>query len=127
MYFALLAPEIVIPPSSVTVFSNSTAEFTCHTRNAHLAYWRLNNTLVADYDTTNLLHNDVVIDTKWTIASGVITTLTIRARLKYHGLVVQCVAVVFGGAVVESENATLMVQGTIIIAADGVTCCQHAY
>ena len=39
--------------------------------------------------------------------------LTIRARTEYHGLVFQCVAGVVGGGQVESENATLMVQGTV--------------
>ena len=39
---------------------------------------------------------------------------TIRARTEYHGLVFQCVAGVSGGGPeVESENATLMVQGTV--------------
>ena len=40
--------------------------------------------------------------------------LTITARTEYHGLVFQCVAGVSGGGPeVESENATLMVQGTV--------------
>ena len=40
--------------------------------------------------------------------------LTIIARTEYHGLVFQCVAGVRrGGPEVESENATLMVQGTV--------------
>ena len=40
--------------------------------------------------------------------------LTITARTEYHGLVFQCVAGVSGGGPeVESENAILIVQGTV--------------
>ena len=48
------------------------------------------------------------------VGSGVTSyKLTITARNEYHGLVFQCVSGVIGGPVVESENATLMVQGTV--------------
>ena len=49
------------------------------------------------------------------VGSGVTSyILTITARTEYHGLVFQCVAGVGGGGPeVESENATLMVQGTV--------------
>ena len=109
-----VALMIVDPPSSVTLFIGNTAEFTCYTRNAHFAYWRLNGTIVGNYDANNLLQDDVNVYLKGSISSGINTTLTIRARIKYHGLVLQCVAGVSGGGpVVESENATLMVQGTV--------------
>ena len=97
----------------MTVFSGSTAEFTCHTKNAHYAVWRLNGTIVGNHVANNSLRNDVDVHQKGTIASGINNTLTIRTNLNYHGLVVQCIAVVLGGSEKESENATLMVQGTV--------------
>ena len=107
-----LVPEIVVAPSSVTVFSGNTAEFTCHTRNVHYATWTVNGKIVGEHEETNLRHNDVAFYMNGTIESGVNTTLTIKTRTKYHGLVIQCVAELLS-AVVESENVTLMVQGTV--------------
>ena len=104
-----VAPEIIIPPSSETVYSGDTKEFTCHTRNANYAEWKLNGT------TSLISSNDVTVSSDGAIATGFNTTLTIKARLEYHGLVIECVAVmVDGGTVVRmSKNATLMVQGTV--------------
>ena len=109
-----LAPQIVVPPSSVTVFNGSTAEFTCQTRNAHYAFWMLNGMMLGDYDPTLPPLVDVGTGQD-SIEIGVASyKLTIRARTEYHGLVFQCVAGVgAGGPEVESENATLMVQGTV--------------
>ena len=108
-----LVPEFVVPPSSVTEFSGNTAEFTCQTRNEHYAIWRLNGKFLKDYN-ENLPHRmDIEID-KNGVGNGVTSyILTIRARTEYHRLF-QCVAGVGGGGPeVESENATLMVQGTV--------------
>ena len=109
---ALLVPEIVVPLSSVTVFSGNTAEFTCQTRNAHYAFWRLNGIALNDYNDTLFIDVDTDLER---VGSGVTShKLTIRARTEYHGLVFQCVAGVGGGGPkTESENATLMVQGTV--------------
>ena len=106
-----LAPEIIIPPSSETVYSGDTAEFTCHARNAHSIVWRLNGMIVSDYNAINPLHKAVGVYSNGT--SGINATLTIKARLESHGLVIHCEVVRFeGGTVADSENATLMVQGT---------------
>ena len=66
------------------------------------------------YDATLPPRVDVDTDDE-SVGSGVTSyKLTIRTRTEYHGLVFQCVAGVFGGGpVAESENATLMVQGTV--------------
>ena len=47
-----LSPEFVVSPSSVTVFNGSTAEFTCQTRTAHYAIWRLNGKIFDFYNDT---------------------------------------------------------------------------
>ena len=108
-----LAPEIVVPPSSVTVFSGNTAEFTCQTRNADYTIWILNGIILTNYDATLSLRMDVDNDQESVESDITSYILTIRARTEYHGLVFQCVAGIIGGPVVESENATLMVQGTV--------------
>ena len=41
----------------------------------------------------------------------VLQTLTIPARAQYNGTRVQCLSVIFGGPLVESDNATLTIQG----------------
>ena len=109
-----LAPEIIIPPSSETVYSDNTKEFTCHTRNADYVQWKLNGT-IAGANTSPVRSNDVSVSSDGAIASGSITTLTIKARLEYHGLVIECVAVMVDVDIVMrmSKNATLMVQGTV--------------
>ena len=109
-----LAPEFVVPPSSVTVFSGNTAVFTCQTRNDHYAFWRLNGMILNDYNVN--LPPLMDVDTyQERVRKGVTShILTITTRTEYHGLVFQCVVGVSGGGPeVESENATLMVQGTV--------------
>ena len=65
------------------------------------------------YDATLPPRVDVDTDEE-SVGSGITSyKLTIRARTEYHGLVFQCVAGVVDGSKVESENATLMVQGTV--------------
>ena len=97
----------------MTVFSGSTAEFTCQTRSDHYAFWRLNGKILSDYNDTLPPLMDVSTGQE-RVGSGVASyKLTITARTEYHGLVFQCVSGVIGGPVVESENATLMVQGTV--------------
>ena len=70
--------------------------------------------ILQDYNYTLPPFIDVDTDQEG-IGSGVNSyILTIRARTEYHGLVFQCVAGVSGGGPeVESEPATLMVQGTV--------------
>ena len=114
MLVIIVAPEIVAPPSSVTVYSGNTAEFTCHTRNNHYVYWKLNGKILNRYNGTLPPRIDVDTNQETFTSDQTNYILTIRARPKYHGLVFQCVAGVGGGGPeVESKNATLMVQGTV--------------
>ena len=90
------------------MFGKSTAEFTCGTRNAPSFAWRVNGTFLSQLDPS--LRADLDPDQE-TVGDIDQHTLTIPARAKYNGTVVQCVAGVFGGAFRESGNATLMIQG----------------
>ena len=40
-----------------------------------------------------------------------VQNLTIPARAQYNGTRVQCLSVIIGGPIVESDNATLTIQG----------------
>ena len=69
--------------------------------------------ILNDYNYTLPPFIDVDTDQEG-VGSGVTSyILTIRARTEYHGLVFQCVAGVEDGSEMESETATLMVQGTV--------------
>ena len=69
--------------------------------------------ILSDYNVNLPPLIDVDTDQE-SVGNGVTSyILTITARTEYHGLVFQCVAGVVDGPKVESENATLMVQGTV--------------
>ena len=100
------SPEIVTPPESVVVFTDSGAEFVCEARNAPAFTWRVNGTFLGQLDPS--LRADLDTDQE-TVGDNELYTLTIPARAEYNGTVVQCV--VFGGEFRESGNATLTIQG----------------
>ena len=102
------SPEIVTPPESVVVFTDSEEEFTCETRNAPFVAWQVNGTFLSQLDPS--LHADLV-NAQQTVGDIDRHTLTILARAEYNGTVVQCVAAVPGGEFRESGSATLMIQG----------------
>ena len=102
-------PEILHAPNSTTVFLNQSAVFTCET-NGGITSWRLNGTQreILPLD----IRSDLVVPEERTTPEGTtVHTLTILARAQYNGTRVQCVSGLFGGPVVESDNATLTIQG----------------
>ena len=101
-------PEIVNPPESVVVFTNSEAEFRCETRNAPSFAWRVNGTFLYQLDPS--LQADLDTDQE-TVGDSGLYTLSVKARAEYNGTVIQCVVSVPGGSSNESRNATLVVQG----------------
>ena len=54
---------------------------------------------------------DLVVSEIITPEGTTVETLTIPARAQYNGTRVQCVSVIFGVSFVESDNATLTIQG----------------
>lgn len=97
MYF-LFHPEILNPPESMVVFAGSKADFTCQTRGADIISWRVNGTSA--------------LDLLFPIHTGrQVSNITIPALTQYNNTVVNCVAGVPGIAPIESENATLLIQG----------------
>ena len=108
---------IVVHPSSVTVFSGSPAVLTCQTKNinAHYIFWKLNG-LILDMNNHFLPPNTTINwSREYDVHGDTGSILTIVPTIVSHVLVFQCVAGVETGAVVESENATLMVQGTVFL------------
>ena len=90
------------------MFTDSTAEFTCGSRNAPSFAWRVNGTFLSQLDPS--LRADLDTDQE-TVGDIDRHTVTITARAEYNGTVVQGVASVPGGEFRESRNATLMNQG----------------
>ncbi|CAI8024255.1 hypothetical protein GBAR_LOCUS14103, partial [Geodia barretti] len=110
------AQEILHAPESTTVFLNQLAVFTCETRGG-ITSWRLNGTqreiLLLD------IRSDLVISEKSTTSEGTaVHNLTILARAQYNGTRVQCLSVIIGGPLVESDNVTLTIQGPLSAVGD---------
>ena len=83
--------------------------FTCVTRGALFAYWRVNGTAYGFLPFE--LRNDLDTDQE-SVGDIEVYTLTIPGRAEYNETVVQCVAIRdVGGGFIESANVTLKVQG----------------
>jgi hypothetical protein len=101
------AQEILHAPESTAVFLNQSAVFTCETRGG-ITSWRINGTQ------REILLRDLVVSEESTTPEGTaVETLTIQARPQYNGTRVQCVTGLFGVSFVESDNATLTIQGPL--------------
>ena len=57
------------------------------------------------------IRSDLVVSETTTPEGTTVHTLTIPARPQYNGTRVQCLSGLFGGPFVESDNATLTIQG----------------
>ncbi|CAI8005721.1 hypothetical protein GBAR_LOCUS4371, partial [Geodia barretti] len=105
-----VAQEILHAPESTTVFLNQSAVFTCETRGG-ITSWSVNGTqreiLLPD------IRSDLVVSESTTPEGTAVHTLTISARAQYNGTRVQCLSGIFGGPLVESDNATLTIQGPL--------------
>ena len=107
-FFCLSSPEILHAPESTTVFLNQSAVFTCETGGG-TTLWRINGTQRETFLPD--IRIDLVVSEITTPEGHSVQTLTIPARPQYNGTVVQCLSVIFGGPFVESDNATLTIQG----------------
>ena len=102
------SPEILRSPENTTVFLDRSAVVTCETRGGG-TLWRFNGTQREAFPPDIL--RDLVISDITTPEGVFVTNLTIPARAQYNGTIVQCQSGLFGGSVVESDNATLTIQG----------------
>ena len=99
---------ILSHPDDRTVFLDDSAFFSCLTRDSPATHWRLNET---DYDDLpSQMQDDLVISTIPATLS-VLIELSIPARAEYNGTRVQCVAESDDGDSVDSDTATLRIQG----------------
>ncbi|CAI8038995.1 hypothetical protein GBAR_LOCUS21703, partial [Geodia barretti] len=102
--------EILQGPNSTTVFLKQSAVFTCET-DGGLAGWRLNGTILENLPPE--IHNDLVVLTLNTAQGSRVENLTIPAKAKYNGTVVQCLVVALSHPALLSGNATLIIQGPL--------------
>ncbi|CAI8045438.1 hypothetical protein GBAR_LOCUS25133 [Geodia barretti] len=108
------AQEILHAPESTTVFLNQSAVFTCEARGGK-TLWRINGT---QRELLLPVLFDLVVSEITTPEGVLVTNLTIPARAQYNGTIVQCLSGVFGGPFVESDNATLAIQGPLSAVGD---------
>ena len=110
----ILVVELRIPPSNVTAFLNSRAEFKCAAKNAKYVQWKLNGKLLVHYNAARTPRIDVNITESRNAYGIIIAKLTIKVKSNYHGLKLQCIARDLGGGFeVHSKSVTLTVQGTV--------------
>ena len=104
----MLVSEILIAPESRVFFMDQSAVFTCETVGGILA-WIVNGTQREVHPAE--IRRDLVVSEIITDDGTTLETLTIPARAEYNGTRVQCFVGIFGGSTVQSENATLRIQG----------------
>ena len=104
----LSTPEILHAPESSTVFLNKPAVFTCETRGG-TTLWRVNGTQRETFSPD--IRSDLVVSEITNPEGTTVETLTIPARAQYNGTKVQCLSVIIDVSRVESDNATLTIQG----------------
>ena len=104
----MFVSEILVAPESRVVFLDQSAVFTCETVGGTLV-WVVNGTqreVHSDDIRGDLVVSETIIDGGTTLE-----TLTIPARAEYNGTRVQCFVGIFGGSTVQSETATMRIQG----------------
>ena len=101
------SPEIVNPPESIVVFTDSEAGFTCETSNARYFSWIVNGTYFSDLRSTVLADMNIG---QTDVEDNVLYMLNITSRAVYNRTVVQC-DILRQKQYRVSENATLMIQG----------------
>ena len=105
-------------PTDRTVFLGDDAFFSCLTRGSSSSHWRLNGT---DYnDLSSEVLDDLVIDSASTALSELLDLL-LPARAEYNETRVECVAENNDGDSVVSNNATLYIQGILMLNTKSIT------
>ena len=105
-------------PTDRTVFLDDDAFFSCVTRDSSSSYWRLNG---IDYnDLSSDVQDDLVIDSSSSALSEILNLL-LPAKTEYNETRVQCVAENNDGDSVVSNNATLYIQGILMLNIKSIT------
>ena len=102
--------EIRHAPESTVVFLDQSAVFTCETVGGILS-WVVNGTQREIIDPE--IRRDLAISETNIDGGRTVEELTIPARAEYNGTRVQCLVFSLSGSD-QSENATLLIQGTAI-------------
>ena len=104
----MFVSEILVAPESRVVFLDQPAEFTCVTVGGTLV-WIVNGTQREVHPAE--IRRVLVVSETITDDDTTLENLTIPARAEYNGTRVQCFVGIFGGSTVQSENATMRIQG----------------
>ena len=109
---------ILSDPTDKIVFLDDDAFFSCVTRGSSSSHWRLNGT---DYNDLSIDVQDDVITSSASTSLAEFIVLTIKARAEYNETRVQCVAESNNGDSVVSDNATLYIQGMLMLNTRSIT------
>ena len=104
--------EIVQSPKSRVVFLGQPALFRCET-DGDLSTWKINGIILDELPPD--IYNDLGISGRNTEAGTRLKNLTIPGTVKYNETRVQCVSEVLDSLPAESQNVTLLIQGSSYI------------
>ena len=104
----MLVSEILVAPESRVVFLDQSAEFTCETVGGTLV-WVVNGTQRDVHPPE--IRRDLVVTETLTYDGTTLENLIIPARAEYNGTRLQCFVGIFGASTVQSDNATMRIQG----------------
>ena len=100
------------------MFLDDDAFFFCVTRGSSSSHWRLNGT---DYNNLSSdVQDDLIISSSSSALSETLD-LTITARAEYNGTIIQCGVENNDGDSVVSNNATLYIQGILMLNIKSIT------
>ena len=111
---------ILIHPTDRTVFldDGNGAFFSCRMQDGSSSHWRLNGT---DYNDLSSDVLDDVVTSSGSSGLAELIELTITARAKYNETRVECVIENNDGDSVVSDNATLYIQGILMLNIKSIT------
>ena len=96
-------------PGNITAYQGQIAVFTCETVGGDFTAWKVNGTGFTGL--SREVQEDLRTSQERLVDSERATLTILTARASYNGTTVQCVTGQYGGDEVESENATLTIQG----------------
>lgn len=100
---------IVKGPEDITAYQEQIAVFTCETVGGDFTGWKVNGTGFTGLPRE--VQEDLRTSQERLVDSERATLTILTARASYSGTTVQCVTGKYDGDEVESENATLTIQG----------------
>ena len=112
LLIGVISTDIFQSPQNATVFQDHFAVFECEV-NGEFAGWRVNATPFNSLPSE--IREDMDTDRELSDEGNELLILIVPGRAWYNGTTVQCITgIIGGGAVLETETATMKIQGIVI-------------